>query len=101
MEDAICTIKLSACISAQDGVISNRELDKCFELVSDHFEGVNKEIFDEVIDAFFDENLDLEDYLENKIRYDLDDEGIDGLNHFINLCYQAGVISKKKVIRFI
>ena len=47
------------------------------------------------------ENTVLEDYLENKIRYDLDDEGIDGLNHFINLCYQNGVISKKIFIRFI
>jgi chorismate dehydratase len=47
------------------------------------------------------ENTVLEDYLENKIRYDLDDEGIDGLNHFINLCYQNGVISKKIIIRFI
>jgi len=43
----------------------------------------------------------LEDYLENKIKYNLDDEGIDGLNHFINLCYQNGVISKKIFIRFI
>jgi chorismate dehydratase len=47
------------------------------------------------------DNTVLEDYLENKIRYDLDDEGIDGLNHFINLCYQNGVISKKIFIRFI
>ena len=47
------------------------------------------------------ESTVLEDYLENKIRYDLDDEGIDGLNHFINLCYQNGVISKKIIIRFI
>ena len=47
------------------------------------------------------ENAVLEDYLENKIKYNLDDEGIDGLNHFINLCYQNGVISKKIFIRFI
>lgn len=85
MEDAICTIKLSACISAQDGVISNRELDKCFELVSDHFEGVNKEIFDEVIDAFFDENLDLEDYLENIALYDVDKHAV------LKICYESAV----------
>ena len=46
MNQVINAIKLSSCISAQDGVISNRELDKCFELVTEHFEGITKEIFD-------------------------------------------------------
>ena len=42
----------------------------------------------------------LEDYLEKKIRYDLDaSEG--GLVHFRNLCYQHGVILKKYSIEFI
>jgi len=42
----------------------------------------------------------LEHYLENKIRYDLNDEAIDGLIHFSNLCYQHGIISKKISIQF-
>jgi chorismate dehydratase len=43
----------------------------------------------------------LEDYLENKIRYDLDEQAIDGLINFKNLCYKQGIISKKYPIKFI
>jgi len=85
MKEAICAIKLSACISAQDGVISNRELDTCFELASAHFEGVNKEIFDEAIDTFFSENLDLEEYLENIVLYDIDKHAV------LKICYESAV----------
>ena len=85
MEKAISTIKLSACISAQDGVISNRELDKCFELVSDLFQGVTKEIFDETIDSFFDENLALEDYLEIINLYDVDKYAV------LKICFESAI----------
>ena len=43
----------------------------------------------------------LENYLEKKIRYDLNDAAIDGLTHFNNLCYQRGIISKKYSIEFL
>jgi chorismate dehydratase len=43
----------------------------------------------------------LENYLEKKIRYDLDAAAIDGLTHFNNLCYQRGIISKKYSIKFL
>ena len=43
----------------------------------------------------------LENYLEKKIRYDLDEAAIDGLTHFNNLCYQRGIISKKYSIKFL
>ena len=43
----------------------------------------------------------LEDYLEKKISYDLDEAAIDGLTHFSNLCYQHGLISKKITIQFL
>ena len=43
----------------------------------------------------------LEDYLEKKITYDMDEAAIDGLTHFGNLCYQHGVISKKISIQFL
>jgi predicted solute-binding protein len=43
----------------------------------------------------------LENYLENKIKYDLDDVALDGLTHFSNLCYQQGIISKKTSIQFL
>ena len=85
MGKVISVIKLSACISAQDGVISNRELDKCFELVSEHFQGVTQEIFDEAIDLFFDENLALEDYLENINLHNLDKYTV------LKICYESAI----------
>ena len=42
----------------------------------------------------------LEDYLEKKIRYDLDEAATDGLVHFRNLCYEHGMILKKHSIKF-
>ena len=43
----------------------------------------------------------LEDYLKNKIKYDLNEDAIDGLNHFRDLCYEHGIISKKTAAKFI
>ena len=42
----------------------------------------------------------LEDYLEKKISYDLDEAATDGLVHFRNLCYQHRMILKKHSIKF-
>ena len=43
----------------------------------------------------------LEDYLEKKISYDLDEAATDGLIHFSSLCYQHGMILKKHSIEFL
>ena len=85
MNETINSIKLSACISAQDGVISNRELDTCYEIASNLFSDLTKEIFDEAIDAFFDENLELEDYLGL-----LEDSKIEK-KALLHLCYESAV----------
>ncbi len=85
MKEVISTIKLSACISAQDGVISNRELDKCFELASAHFVGLTQEIYDETIDIFFEEDLALEEYLANIILYDIDKYTV------LKICYESAI----------
>lgn len=85
MNDVIDVIKLSACISAQDGVISNRELDKCRELVRDAYGDLSDESFDQAIDDFFDENLDLEDYLEKVKSHKID-------NHIVlKISYESAI----------
>ncbi len=43
----------------------------------------------------------LEDYLEKKISYDLDEAATGGLVHFSSLCYQHGMILKKHSIEFL
>ena len=86
MKNAINTIKLSACISAQDGVISNRELDTCFELISEKYTEIDKDLFDATIDAFFDENLSLDDYLQNMLAQDHNDN-----KNILKICYESAI----------
>ena len=43
----------------------------------------------------------LEDYLKEKIKYDLNEEAMDGLTYFSNLCYEHGIIPNKISAQFI
>jgi chorismate dehydratase len=43
----------------------------------------------------------LQDYLENKIRYDFGEEEMEGLRHFQSLCHEAGLIPNKFPLRFV
>lgn len=43
----------------------------------------------------------LRDYLENKIRYDLGEEEMEGLKHFQSLCREFDVIPEKFELRFV
>jgi chorismate dehydratase len=43
----------------------------------------------------------LQDYLENKIRYDFGEEEMEGLKHFQFLCHEAGLIPNKFPLRFV
>jgi len=85
MNEAINSIKLSACISAQDGVISTRELDTCYEIASSLFPKLTKDIFDKAIDDFFDENLELEDYLDLLEDCSIEKKAV------LQLCYESAV----------
>ncbi len=42
-----------------------------------------------------------EDYLSNKIIYDLDEKGLDGLKTFQNLCLEKGLIKEKFPLQFV
>ena len=56
-------VKLILCISAQDGVISETELDTAYKLINDQFDKISKQKFEELIDEFFNEDYALEEYL--------------------------------------
>lgn len=43
----------------------------------------------------------LQDYLKNKICYDLGEEEIEGLVHFQLLCYEAGLVPQKFPLKFV
>ena len=56
-------VKVILCISAQDGVISQSELDTAYKLINDQLGNVSQQKFDELIEEFFNEDYVLEEYL--------------------------------------
>jgi hypothetical protein len=64
-------INLVACICAKDGVISQVEEDKMFELISKKYTDISFSMFDKVLDIFFESDEQLENYLEKITDKDL------------------------------
>lgn len=56
-------VKIAACICGKDGVISQAELTKMFELTARQFPKFNHDLFENAIDEFFDSEDDIEDLL--------------------------------------
>lgn len=66
-------VKVAACVCGKDGVISEAEEQEIYRIVSENNSAYSLNRFNQAIDDFFDESLQLEDYLEN----------ISGLEHKI------------------
>jgi tellurite resistance protein len=64
-------IKVAACVCGKDGVISEAEEQKMFNVISGVFPNYTLQRFNKAIDDFFDESLQLEDYLESVSKEDL------------------------------
>jgi hypothetical protein len=77
-------IKLVSCISAQDGIISQVELDTCYELINKLIGKINRETFNSVVKEFFDEEKTLEEYLVS-IPQDIDP------NLILQICYKSAL----------
>lgn len=61
-EVAAC-MKIAACVCGKDGVISEVELKKMFEMLSAEFPGFQEQTFDQLLDEFFNEDPKIEDLL--------------------------------------
>jgi hypothetical protein len=59
---AIC-IKIAACVCGKDGLISQPEEKKIFELVMSKFPDTTRSDFDTYMDAFFESDKQIEDYI--------------------------------------
>jgi len=55
------------CISAQDGILSNKEEEKIYELVNKKISKIKKIDFSKLVDIFFNSENNLEEYLQNVI----------------------------------
>lgn len=56
-------IKVAACVCGKDGVISEAEENKIYELIQIKDSSVSKEKFNKVLDDFFESTEQIEDYL--------------------------------------
>ena len=56
-------VKVAACICGEDGVISEAELQKMFEILTEKFPEFGAEVFEEALDEFFNSDDQIEDFL--------------------------------------
>jgi len=79
MEILDVVVKVAACVCGKDGVISQVEEEVILATISSEYPSYSLIRFNQTLDDFFDDNLQLEDYLEQ-----ISDQN---LNKFtINLC---------------
>ncbi len=57
-------VKIAACVCGKDGIISQMEEECIYNTITLKNPNYTLEYFNQAIDEFFDENLQLEDYLE-------------------------------------
>ncbi len=57
-------VKIAACVCGKDGIISQMEEESIYNTITSKSSNYTLEFFNKAIDDFFDENLQLEDYLE-------------------------------------
>ncbi|MBH0029052.1 MULTISPECIES: hypothetical protein [unclassified Pseudoalteromonas] len=79
-----CAVKIAACVCGKDGVISHTEELAIYEYVNTRFSEYSQERFNDTLDEFFDENHQIEMYLNNITDINLK-------KFIINLCeFSAG-----------
>lgn len=64
-------VKIAACVCGKDGVISQTEEESIFTIMTTKYPNYTLERFNQTLDVFFDETLQLEDYLKHIVDYDL------------------------------
>ena len=63
VEHGKACIKIVACICARDGVISSAEENVIFSSIAEKFPDIDEDIFESVLNEFFESNEQIEDYL--------------------------------------
>mgnify|MGYP000712817535 CR=1 FL=1 len=95
--DVSVSVKIAACICGRDGLISQAEEQKMFQLISNKFPTFSPDDFDTAINEFFDSNDQIEDYLSKvsdqemrKFTLDLSkaSASVDGLDIRENIALQ-------------
>ena len=88
-------VKMAACICAQDGIISQTELDYMYDNLSRFNTNLEKHEFDQLIDDYFAEEKSVKDYCleinnvdkDILLKFCLDSASSDGLEPEENKAY--------------
>jgi hypothetical protein len=64
IEDLDIVVKIAACVCGKDGVISQTEENKMYELVHQSYPSYSISHFNLILDSFFAEDTQIEEYLE-------------------------------------
>ena len=75
-------VKLVCAVCAQDGIISSTELSAAFRLINSSFAKISKKDFDSLVEEFFEEDRNLENYL-NSLPESIDIEKI------LKVCFES------------
>jgi hypothetical protein len=62
-ENISSIVKVAICICAQDGLVSETEENKVYELIAKRFPNYPQESFKVAVDEFFSSELQIEDYM--------------------------------------
>ena len=62
-KDMATGLKIAACVCGKDGIISQAEEEKMFQLVSNKYSEFSLSDFDLILDDFFNSDKQIEDYL--------------------------------------
>jgi len=71
IEELKSCIKVAACVCGRDGVISEAEEQKLFQMLGEKFTEFDEELFESALTEFFDSDKQIEDYLELLVDEDL------------------------------
>jgi hypothetical protein len=82
IEELDIVVKIAACVCGKDGVISQTEESKMYELVHQSYPYYSISHFNQILDNFFAENTQIEEYLEFVSDSDVK-------NFCLNLCEES------------
>ena len=71
MNEIEIILKISACVCARDGLISQAEEEMMFKHISKKFPEVDLEYFEKTLDEFFESGEQIEDYLKQLQDFEL------------------------------
>ncbi len=95
--EVVACLKVAASVCGKDGLISEAEEEKMFQIISNKFAEIDRENFETILDDFFESENHIEDYLAQiddlelrkfTLKLSKDSSSVDGLDFRENIALQ-------------